>query len=140
VAYVRSQVTHVSPFKESPVFVRSALIALAVTLAAPVAAFAQSAPAAPPAAPPAAAAPQTPHHHHARYLAAIRSLGLTPDQQQQIHGFMRERKAANAGADAATRRVNAKKFRHEVLGVLTPDQRAQLHAAMVQQRTTPAQQ
>ncbi len=120
-------------------FVRSALIALAVTVAAPLAASAQSAPAAPPA-PPAAVAPQPHHHHHARYLAAIRSLGLTPDQQQQIQGFVRERKAANAGADAATRHVNAKKFRHEILGVLTPDQRAQLHAAMVQQRTTPAPQ
>ncbi len=119
-------------------FVRSALIALAVTLAAPLVASAQSAPTAPPA-PAAAAAPQM-HHHHARYLAAVRSLGLTPDQQQQIQGFVRERKTANAGADVATRHENAKKFRHEIRGVLTPDQRAQLHAAMVQQRTTPAQQ
>jgi len=117
------------------VFVRSFLPALVLALAVPLAAVAQTAPAAPP-----AAAAQPAPHHHARYLAAVRSLGLTPGQQQQIDGFARARKAADAGADPATRRANAKKFRHDVAGVLTPDQRAQLHTALHPGAAAPAQQ
>ena len=113
---------------------------LAITL--PLAAAAQTAPAPPPpgAAPPAQPPAAAPAHPHPRFMAAIRSLGLTADQMQQIRGFARERKAANDGADAPTRHANAKKFRSEVDGVLTSDQRAQLRAAIVQQRTAPAPQ
>jgi Spy/CpxP family protein refolding chaperone len=124
-------------------FIRHLLIALTATLAFPLAAAAQSAPApAAPAAPaqsaPSQAAPL--HHHHDRYMEAVRSLSLTPDQQQKIAALARERKAANAGADAPTRHANAKKFRHDVAGLLTPDQRAQLHTTMAQGRSAPAPQ
>jgi hypothetical protein len=44
---------------------------------------------------------------------------LTPEQQQQIAGFVREMRAAE--------RANAERLRHEVDGVLTPAQRAQMH-------------
>ncbi len=98
--------------------VRSSFLALAIVLCAPLAAGAQTAHA----------------HHHAGYLAAVRSLALTPDQQQQIQAFVRERKTANAGADLPTRRANGKTFRQEVTGILTPDQRVQLRAALAQQR------
>jgi Spy/CpxP family protein refolding chaperone len=105
------------------VFVRSALLALTVALASPLAAAAQAAP------------PVSAAHHHIRYLAALRSVGLTPAQKQQIAGFLQERKAANAGADAPTRHANGRRLRREIIGVLTPEQRTQLRAAIVQQRT-----
>ena len=122
-------------------FVRSLLGAFILTVTVPLAAAAQTAPAPPPAAaPPAPPAPAAPVHPHPHFMAAIRSLGLSADQMQQIRGFASERKTANDGADAPTRHANAKKFRSEVDGVLTPDQRTQLRAAMVQQRTAPAPQ
>ncbi len=108
--------------------IRPLFIALAVALAFPLAAAAQSAP--PPVAPSQAAPAQdAPAQHHVRFMDAVRSLSLTPDQQQKIAAFASERKQANAGADAPTRRANAKKFRHEIVAILTPDQRAQLRTA-----------
>ncbi len=119
--------------------IRPLFIALAATLAFPLAAAAQSAP--PPAVPAQAAPAQAaPAHHHVRFMDAVRSLSLTPDQQQKIAAFTSERAQANAGADAPTRHANAKKFRHEIVGILTPDQRAQLRAAMTQAMTAPAPQ
>jgi Spy/CpxP family protein refolding chaperone len=114
--------------------VRSTLALLILTLAMPIAASAQTAPA-----PAATATPgAVRQHHRSPYMTALRTLTLTPDQQQQIAGFMRDAKAANQGADKATKRANAKKLRAEIKGVLTPDQQAQLHAAMVAQRAQQA--
>ncbi len=116
--------------------VRSTLALIALTLAMPIAASAQAAPVAPaPPAPATAPSPGAMHQHHrSPYMTALRSLTLTPDQQQQIAGFMRDTKAANAGADKETKRANAKKLRAEIAGVLTPDQLTQLHAALLAQR------
>jgi Spy/CpxP family protein refolding chaperone len=117
--------------------VRTTLALIALTLALPIAASAQAAPAAPPAPPAPATAPSPGamhQHHRSPYMTALRTLTLTPDQQQQIAGFMRDTKAANAGADKATKHANAKKLRAEIAGVLTPDQLTQLHAALIAQR------
>ncbi len=124
---------------------RSLLPLLALALALPVAASAQTTdPQAAPA-PPAAGAPVAPgamqhHHHRNRYMAALHTLALSPGQKQQIRGFMRDTRAANQGADAPTKHANAKKLRSDIDGILTPDQRAQLHGALMQQRTNPPAQ
>jgi Spy/CpxP family protein refolding chaperone len=108
------------------VSIRSSIIALAAVLAFPLAAVAQTDPAAPPVNAPAQVQPAPHHHHHrAGYGSALKSLALTPDQQQQIR---------------ALRRANAKAFRDQVAGILTPDQRAQLRATMAQQRSANAPQ
>jgi len=112
--------------------IRSLIAALALTLALPLVADAQTAPAPAAAAPAGAAAPHA--HARGRYMAALRSLGLTADQQSQIRGFVSATKTANAGADTATRHANLKALRREILGVLTPDQRTQLRATLKQQR------
>jgi Spy/CpxP family protein refolding chaperone len=125
---------------------RSLLALLALSFALPLAASAQTTPQMPPQdAPPGAGAPAapgaTPHrHHHNRYMSALHSLALSPDQQQQIRGFMRDTRAANQGADPQTKHANVKKMRSEIDGILTPDQRTQLRAALVQQRTNPPTQ
>jgi Spy/CpxP family protein refolding chaperone len=123
--------THVPLSKESTV-IRSLVAALVLILALPLAALAQTAP--PDAAPPVAASQAQPHHHHGRYLTAVHSLALTPDQTQQIRAFVRATRQANAGADAPTRRANARKLRQQIAGVLTPEQQTQLRAALAQQR------
>jgi len=123
---------------------RSLLPLLALALALPVAASAQTSPQAPPA-PPAAGAPDAPgamphHHHQNRYMTALRTLALSSDQKQQIRGFIRDTRTANQGADPQTKHANVKKLRGEIDGILTPDQRTQLHAALMQQRTNPPAQ
>jgi Spy/CpxP family protein refolding chaperone len=118
---------------------RSLIALVALTLAVPAAAFAQTAPAPQDAPPAAAGAPGSSapaaRRHHGRYLAAVRALALSPEQQQQIRGFVRDTRAANQGADPATKHANTRKMRSEIEAVLTPDQRTQLHAAMVQAST-----
>jgi Spy/CpxP family protein refolding chaperone len=122
--------------------IRPLLSALALTLALPLAASAQSAPAGPAIPPPMSSSPAAPappaatphHHHHSRYFAAIRTLGLTDDQKAQIRRMVRDTKQSNAGADPATRRANVKQLRAQIAGVLTPDQRAQLQATLAKQR------
>ncbi len=105
--------------------VRSSLIALAIVLAFPLTAAAQTDPGQP-APMPAQAQPAHPHHHHRpRYVAALRTLALTPDQKAQIRGF---------------RRSDAKMFRDQVEGILTPDQRAQLRASLAPQQGAPVPQ
>ncbi len=113
--------------------IRPLIAALALTLAGPLAANAQTAPA--PAAAPVAGAVAPRHHARGRYMAALRSLGLTADQQSQIRGFVSATKTANAGADVSTRHANLKALRGEILGVLTPDQRTQLRAALKRKPT-----
>jgi hypothetical protein len=114
-------------------------IALLSALAGPLAAGAQTPP--PPAAPNAAgapapddtAAPPAAGHRHRRHPSfehALRSVTLTPAQQQQIAGFRDQEKQANLNADPATKRANAAKMRQQIIGILTPDQKTQLTAAM----------
>ncbi len=118
---------------------RPAFALVALLAALPLAALAQAAPPAPAPAPaPTAGAPV--QHHRWRYMQAVRALTLSPDQKQQIMGFVRDTKAANQGADRPTRHANVKKLRGEIDGVLTPDQRSQVQTQLEQPRaTTPAQ-
>lgn len=110
----------------------SALV-LAAAFAAPLAVAAQTAPA--PMAPPSAVAP---HHHHAKWMQALRSVGLTPDQRAKIKGMVADSKAANQNADPATKRANRRQLRSNIEGVLTPDQLAQYRAALAAQQAPPA--
>ncbi|HTV72520.1 MAG TPA: hypothetical protein VME66_02295 [Candidatus Acidoferrales bacterium] len=84
-----------------------------------------------------AAAPE--HHHGNPFTKALKTLTLTPDQQQQISGFLAADKQANAGATPDQRRANRKKLREEIMGVLTPAQQAQLKATIQQERQAQAQ-
>jgi Spy/CpxP family protein refolding chaperone len=64
---------------------------------------------------------QGPGHHHRRdpYMHAMRGLGLSSAQHQQILGIMKSSRVA---------------MRQQIDGVLTPDQRTQLHAKLAQAR------
>ena len=117
--------------------IRPLLSTLALIIAIPLAASAQSVPAVPPQSAPVtpAAAPQH-HHHHSHYFSAIRTLGLSDDQKAQIRSLVRDTKAANAGADAPTRHANVKQLRAKIAAVLTADQRAQLQATLAKERAT----
>jgi Spy/CpxP family protein refolding chaperone len=110
-------------------------LALAAAFALPLAASAQTAPA-PGAAAPAATAHHhhRRHHHHNRYMHAMRGLGLSAAQKQQIAGIMKSSHGANKSADPQTRRANAKALHQQIEGVLTDSQRSQLHAKLAQGR------
>ena len=124
---------------------RPALALVALLAAMPLTASAQAVPPAPPPGPtaapasaPGAGAPAL--HRRWRYMQAVRALTLSPDQKQQIMGFVRATRAANHGADRSTRHANVKKLRGEIDGILTPDQRAQVQTQLEQQRATPPAQ
>jgi Spy/CpxP family protein refolding chaperone len=116
-------------------------LALVAAFAFPLAASAQTAPA-PGVMPSPGASPQTqtaPHrrHHHNRYMQAMRELGLSDAQKQQIAGIVKNARAANAAnktTDQQTRRANMQALRQQIEAVLTPDQRNQLHAKLNQER------
>ncbi|MBV8579545.1 MAG: hypothetical protein JOZ86_02825 [Candidatus Eremiobacteraeota bacterium] len=104
--------------------------ALAVALAVPAGAFAQTT-AAP--ASPAPAAPVGHHHHDNRMKAALAQLGLSGQQQSQVDQILAQAKATRAAdrnADPATKRADAQKIRAQIDAVLTPAQRAQLQSMM----------
>jgi len=103
-------------------------VALAATLAVPVAACAQQAP------PPAAQdqAPAANHHRRNPMFVALRKLNLSDQQKQQIRDAMKQSRAANRDADDATRKANRQKLRAQIDGILTPDQRAQLRTELQQ--------
>ncbi|HZO94120.1 MAG TPA: hypothetical protein VFB22_10115 [Candidatus Baltobacteraceae bacterium] len=109
-------------------------IALAATLAVPVAACAQQAP--PPAASAQDAAPGA-HHHHHRFnpmRAALAKLNLSDAQKHQIRDAMKQSREANRNADDATRKANREKLRGEIDAILSPDQRTQLRSELQQMR------
>ncbi len=60
-------------------------------------------------------------HHRIRnpYMRAMRGLGLSPAQQQQIAGIMKNSRETE---------------RRQIEGVLTPDQRTRFHAQLAQAR------
>ena len=118
---------------------RLAILAASALLVLPLAAGAQTAPP-----PPAAAAPQTapapgaPHHHSGgRYMRALRTLGLSDAQKQQIRSAIVATRQANQNADPDTIKANRKALRAQIDGVLTPDQRAQLRAKLQAERQAP---
>lgn len=102
----------------SPSRVLSALV-LAAAVAVPLAAQAQSAPA------PVAGARA---HHHNPFMHALRTLGLTDAQKQQIKALAASTKTANENADPATRKANRAKLQADVRALLTPDQQSKLQA------------
>ena len=108
---------------------------LAVGLAIPAAAFAQTP--AGPVAPP-AGAPAAHHHHHRSALhAALGKLNLSAAQKTQLAAVFaqaKQQRQANRTADPATRKANAQQFRSQIDGILTPAQRTQFHAALQQAR------
>jgi len=113
-------------------------LALLAAFAMPLAASAQNFPN-PGSAGPAPSAQQTqqqPAHHHRRnpYMHAMRGLGLSSAQRQQIVGIMKSSRASSKGADPQTRRANRLAMRQQIDGVLTPDQRTQFHAKLAQAR------
>lgn len=114
-------------------------LALLAAFAMPLAASAQTFPN-PGAAGPAPSAQQPPHHHHRNpYMRAMRGLGLSAAQRQQIAGIMKASRAASKGADPQTRRANRLAMRQQIDGVLTPDQRTQFHAKLAQAHQTKPQ-
>jgi Spy/CpxP family protein refolding chaperone len=109
-------------------------LALLAAFAMPLAASAQTFPN-PGAAGSAPSAQQPQHHHHRNpYMHAMRGLGLSPAQQKQIAGIMKNSRGAGKGADPQTRRANRLAMRQQIDGVLTPDQRTRFHAKLAQAR------
>jgi Spy/CpxP family protein refolding chaperone len=110
-------------------------LALFAAFALPLAASAQTVPA-PGAAAPAATAqhPHHGHHHHNRYFHAMRGLGLSAAQKQQIASIVKSSRGANKNADPQTRRANVRAMHQQIEGVLTDSQRGQLHAKLAQGR------
>jgi len=108
------------------------VLALIALFTSPLAAGAQT----PPPAPVASTAPATTprHHHHHRhcdpFMRALRTVSLTPSQQQQIAGFRDQAKKADANADPATRKATTSKLHDQIMGVLTPAQKTQVTTAM----------
>lgn len=109
---------------------------LAVGLAVPAAAFAQTPGA--PVPPPAGASAHHHHHHHRGALrAALGKLNLNAAQKSQLAAVFaqaKQQRQANRTADPATRKANAQQFRSRIDGILTPAQRTQFHAALQQAR------
>jgi Spy/CpxP family protein refolding chaperone len=80
--------------------------------------------------------PQRPHHHRRNpYMHAMRGLGLSPAQRQQIVSIMKSSRGADKNADPQTRRANRLAMRQQIDGVLTPDQRTRFHAKLAQARS-----
>jgi Spy/CpxP family protein refolding chaperone len=67
-------------------------------------------------------------------MHAMRGLGLSAAQKQQIAGIMKSSHGANKTADPQTRRANAQALHQQIEGVLTASQRTQLHAKLAQGR------
>ena len=92
-------------------------LALLAALAMPLSASAQTFPnpAAAGPAPSAQQSQQQPRHHHRRnpYMSAMRGLGLSSAQRQQIVGIMKNSRAAGKGADPQTRRANRLAMRQQ---------------------------
>lgn len=105
-------------------------LALAAIVVAPLGAFAQAAPPAQTAPNAMTGTPRHHHHHHHAFMRSLRTLSLTDAQKAQIKDIAKSTRAANEGADRATRKANGEKMRASVLGVLTPDQKIQLQTAM----------
>lgn len=106
-----------------------AAAALAVACTFPAAAFAQAAPLASP-------APGM-HRHHGHgggYMRALRTLGLSDAQKQQIQTAMQQSRQSGQNADPAARKANREKLRAQIDGILTADQRTRLRTALAQQR------
>ena len=111
-------------------------ITLAVIVAAPLGASAQTAPAARPA----LCAPQHHHHrHHHRnaFMRSLHTLTLSDQQKQQIRDLAKSARAANHSADRATHKANEQKLHDGVLGLLTPDQKTQLQAEITREKDQP---
>jgi Spy/CpxP family protein refolding chaperone len=104
------------------------------SLTVPAAILAQTTPVPSASSAPAAVASPLPtaHHHRHRpsFMHALRSLNLTPAQQQQVAAFHATEQQANAGANPATKQANAQKMRTQIMGILTPDQKTQLEAQL----------
>lgn len=108
------------------------VLALVTLFAGPLAAGAQSPPLP---APGSSSAPAIPPHHHRHrhrdpFMRALRTVTLTPAQQQQIATFRDQTQKANANADSATRQANTAKLHDQIMGVLTPDQKTQVTSAI----------
>jgi hypothetical protein len=72
-------------------------------------------------------------HHHNRYMHAMRGLGLSAAQKQQIAGILknaRTQREQRQAADMQTRRAGAQALRAQIEGVLTASQRTALHAKL----------
>ena len=107
--------------------------AFLASLAVPVSALAQQAPA------PAAAtfAPGARAHHghrHGGLREALRSLNLSSSQQTQIDQAFAQTRQANGNADQTTRKANRRQLRTRIEAILTPAQRAQLKATLQRNR------
>lgn len=109
-------------------------LALAAMVAAPLGAFAQAAPVTQPAPP--AGAPHHKHHkHHGNaFMRSLHGLTLSDQQKQHIRDLAKSTRAANQGADKATRKANMEKMHDGVLGILTPDQRTQFQTNMSREK------
>jgi len=67
-------------------------------------------------------------------MHAIRGLGLSDAQKQQIAGIMKSWRDANKNADPQTRRGSVPALHQQIEGVLTASQRSQLHTNLAQGR------
>jgi len=115
----------IATIEEFPVFRHHlGALALLAAFALPLAASAQTVPA-PGAAAPAPAVHQHQHrnHHRNRYMHAMRGLGLSDAQKQQIAGIMK-----------SAHRANVRALHQQIEGILTDTQRNQLHAKLAQGR------
>ena len=112
--------------------------AFLASLAVPVTALAQQAPA------PAMAtfAPdsrgQHGHRHGGGLRKALQSLNLTAAQKTQIDQALAQTRQANKNADKATRKANRTQLRSRIDAILTPAQRTQLNAALHRNKRRPA--
>ena len=109
-----------------------AAAALAAVVGIPTVAGAQATPVP---IPPGASAPQVRHHgHHGALRAALYRLDLSAAQRSQIDQAFAQARAANRGADKATRRADRQRLRTQIDVILTPAQRSRLQAALQQER------
>ena len=67
-------------------------------------------------------------------MHAMRGLGLSDAQKQQIAGILKSARGENKNADPQTRRANITALHQQIEGVLTDSQRSQLHAKLAQGR------
>lgn len=121
-----------------------AVAALALTLAVPAAAFAQTAPAPP--APGSQVQPLGPgaygnghhgkHRRHGHRHGMFSKLNLSAAQKQQIATIHQQARQQNQNVtDPAARRANGQRVRQQVEAVLTPSQRTQLQQQRQQWRS-----
>jgi Spy/CpxP family protein refolding chaperone len=67
-------------------------------------------------------------------MHAVRGLGLSDAQKQQVAGIMKSWRDANKNADPQTRRASVPALHQQIEGVLTDSQRSQLHTNLAQGR------